>query len=54
MHPSGNAAHAMDTSRYSMAKRYLTLLFALIAFVAAVTLAPLPARADDHAAHERE
>ena len=54
MHPSGNAAHAMDTSRYSMAKRYLTLLFAIIAFVAAVTLAPLPARADDHAAHERE
>lgn len=53
--PSGVAAHAIqvDTSRYSMAKRYVNLFFALIAFVAAVALAPLPARADD-AAHERE
>ena len=55
MRASGIAAHAipMDTSRYSMAKRYLYLLLALIAFAAAVVLAPLPARADD-AAHERE
>lgn len=52
---SGIAAHVvpMNTSRYSMAKRYLYLLLAIIAFVATVVLAPLPVRADD-AAHERE
>ena len=53
MRASGIAAHAIpiDTSRYSLAKRYVYFLLALIAFVATVALAPLPARADD-AAHE--
>ncbi len=55
MGASDIAAHAIhvDNSRFSMAKRYFTLLLALIAFIAAVALTPLPARADD-AAHERE